>query len=547
MAAAVFAPRLRPLLALGLLLLQAGPALGFKWHLLDTLPSKKILTFSERYMFATRDGPEMLEEGDSYIEVDAMVTAYMTVNRSSTVGYAVYASADQHHHDTLLGICGDEDIRVNGWASNVYSRRVPTRYVGTRTVYANSAAAAAAGLDGLNGTYFLWQSHLASKYPVQKQAWHNVAFQLCTDENAGPLAKVDGGVTFRNPYGFIPAELYGFLPFEGARMVAYVLFAAFYLFSYCRHKASVLPLHTATLGVVVIALAEATTWYAAYQTINLTGQPYCCPFPPVVVGSLVLQVFRQTASRTLLLVVSLGYGIVRPRLMAAEWVAIVIVTAAYFTFATVARVSEIILVHDVHAETQDQSILRYQVPGMFMDVVVLTWIYFALTSTLRILTEFQQLHKLKMYRRLAATIVVFLVLFGLAAVPALLGGWFALPWEWAWVQQVMWECLNFAVLVAVCLVCLPSDNSRLLSYASQLPQDDPDADGADGSGLGMGMVDGESGGPDSADDDYDYSGGDGSDGGLEMTAKYRASLGNKYALPGALDEEGDDEFGLRED
>ena len=40
----------------------------------------------------------------------------------------------------------------------------------------------------------------------------------------------------------------------------------------------------------LVAMAEATSWYAAYQTINLTGQPYCCPFPSTVVASLVLQV-----------------------------------------------------------------------------------------------------------------------------------------------------------------------------------------------------------------------------------------------------------------
>jgi hypothetical protein len=33
------------------------------------------------------------------------------------------------------------------------------------------------------------------------------------------------------------------------------------------------------------------------------------------------------------------------------------------------------------------------------------------------------------------------------------------------------------VLVTVCLVCLPSDNSSMLSYMSQLPTSDPDEDG----------------------------------------------------------------------
>ena len=64
------------------------------------------------------------------------------------------------------------------------------------------------------GVYYLWKAKLHYSYPVRLQEWHNVAFQLCTEPDRGPMAKVEGEVTFRNPYGFIPAELFGFLPFE---------------------------------------------------------------------------------------------------------------------------------------------------------------------------------------------------------------------------------------------------------------------------------------------------------------------------------------------
>ena len=62
----------------------------------------------------------------------------------------------------------------------------------------------------------------------------------------------------------------------------------FFLLSFPSQE-SILPLHQGVLFVFLVALAEATSWYAAYQTINLTGQPYCCPFPKTVVASLVLQ------------------------------------------------------------------------------------------------------------------------------------------------------------------------------------------------------------------------------------------------------------------
>ena len=64
-------------------------------------------------------------------------------------------------------------------------------------------------------------SHIKHHYVVRNELWHNVVFLMCSPDNAGSsvnkltsVASVEGIVTFRNPYGFIPAELYGILPFE---------------------------------------------------------------------------------------------------------------------------------------------------------------------------------------------------------------------------------------------------------------------------------------------------------------------------------------------
>lgn len=187
--------------------------------------------------------------------------------------------------------------------------------------------------------------------------------------------------------------------------------------------------------------------------------------------------FRQTLARVLLLVVSLGYGIVRPKLLRIEWIGISIVTLLYFVTATIAQVAEIVLVHDIHANVSTE-VVPYQIPELFMDVTFLTWIYVALGSTIRILNDFRQTYKLLMYRQLAFVIGIFVGLFALVTVIIMCDKFEILswPWQYAWVQQVLWEILNFAVLAAVCWVCRPSDNSKLLSYASQLPTEDPDND-----------------------------------------------------------------------
>lgn len=469
-----------------------GSVSSFIWKLTDVLPANRVLQFSERYMFATKDGPDILDQGDSYIDVKINLISYMEVNRSTDVAYAVYAANVGHEHDTLLGMCSnknsvgaalavggsevddDVDIHINTWAANVFAQRVKSEYMDTVDVH-NYLFGGNMGLP--NGTYYRWKATLNTHYSVNTEAWHNVAFQLCDSEIADPKAHVDGTVTFRNPYGYLPAELFGFLPFEGARTAMFAIFGVYYFYQFCKYRDSTLPLHKATLAVFLIAFVEAASWFIAYVDINGTGTPYCCPFPTTVIVGLVLQVFRQTFSRMLLLVVCLGYGIVRPRLLMTEWIAVTIITTMYFIATIVSHVSEIIMVHDVHDDSPEH-VLAWQVPAMILDIVLLSWIYLSLSSTIRILTEFKQTNKLKMFTSLNSVITFFVGLFSLMTVFVVLDKIHILswPWQWTWLEQVLWEILNFGVLAAVCAICKPSDNSLLLSYASQLPTEDPGED-----------------------------------------------------------------------
>lgn len=46
---------------------------AFKWQIYDEIPSDRYFTFSEGNMFADRNGPFLLEQGSSYIQLDTNV------------------------------------------------------------------------------------------------------------------------------------------------------------------------------------------------------------------------------------------------------------------------------------------------------------------------------------------------------------------------------------------------------------------------------------------------------------------------------------------
>ncbi len=508
-----------------LLFLEVIVVDAFRWILTDTIPGNEILTFSERYMFGNRKGPILLPNGAAYITISGKVSTFMTKAENHTVDlvYTIFNAADGHYHDSLSGMCSKtsgEGVTAPGknpWASNVLAMRNPTQYYGPVKLQDE--------VLGLNDTFYRWDAVMESRYTVKEEGWHNVAFQVCSYTGAMPVAKMDGLVTFRNPYGFLPAELFGFLPFEAGRCIAFLLVGFIFVVLFLLHRESAIPLHYAILAVFGVAVCESALWFLAYEHINRTGSPYCCPFPPLVVAALVVQVFRQTFSRTLLLIVALGYGVVRPKMMPQEWTAVFLVSILYFVAAAISQVSEIVLVNDIHSNAPS-GVVVYQIPELIMDVIFLSWIYLALTSTIRILTEFKQSHKLSMYRWLTGTIYVFVFFFSIVTVVAMLNklGYAQWPWKWAWVQQILWEVLNFCVITCVCAICRPADNSQLLAYASQLPTEDPDDDddGHFGIEADTGMY---------ADDDRVD--------GIEMHSRYKQH--GEYELP----EEND--YGLDED
>jgi hypothetical protein len=91
-----------------------------------------------------------------------------------------------------------------------------------------------------------------------------------------------------------------------------------------------LPLHLAVCGTLAVCAVSAILWAAAFFTINASGHPFCCPFPPIVSAAQLIQILRQTLARLVLLVVSLGYGIIRPKLQRVEWAMVALVTMFYF-------------------------------------------------------------------------------------------------------------------------------------------------------------------------------------------------------------------------
>jgi len=406
---------------------------GYKWGVYETYGQEK-LSFSELYMYGTDRGPWPFARGASYVAADVKCTLNSAHARAN-VSVMALTSAEELE-------LGDVDLCAPS---------LPAEHSARKTFEVTADAV----------------THVDVSFDVEESGLQYLALQVC-DAWTPVLLKIDGSIVFRNPYGFLPAMYFGFLPFEGARFVAFLLFNLYFCALLLKHRATAVPLHGAILVATGVACAEAGVWFASYLAMNATGQPLCCPFPKHVIAAMSLEFLRRTLTRVLLLVVSLGYGLVRDRLTGREGLGVALLLLGYLVASIAATVTKVREASDVRGGGAQST--TSDLPVLFFDLVFLVWIYLALVHTMDTLKETGQSYKLGMYARLSYTIGAFVALVSVltAVIFASRLGVFEWPWQLYWLQTVSLEILNFAVIAAVSVIWRPTESSRLLVTMQQL-------------------------------------------------------------------------------
>jgi len=190
------------------------------------------------------------------------------------------------------------------------------------------------------------------------------------------------------------------------------------------------------------------------------------------------EVVLKTLVRLLLLIVCLGYGIVRPDLEKKEKLSILLLTTAFFITGILQLTSQAKLSKTIKDEATIEALNMFALPAFLADIIFLTWIYSALMNMMELLKANDESYKLEMYNKLARCISIFVVSFTflLVVVLAVQAQSYNWLWQWIWLLDVAFEVLNFALLATVCIIWRPTRSSDRLSYSKQLATSEEQAD-----------------------------------------------------------------------
>ncbi|KAJ5107087.1 hypothetical protein N7456_003762 [Penicillium angulare] len=319
----------------------------------------------------------------------------------------------------------------------------------------------------------------AVKYPVHKTGFYCVTTYKYDDVG------YEAVVTFRNSYGELPAAQIAKLPFYGALTIVYAVVGVFWAFLYVQNRHDILPVQNYITAIVVFLIVEQLMTWGFYNFQNIHGLNAGAKALMIIVA--ILNAGRNAFSFFLLLIVCMGYGVVKPSLGRAM-IYVRILAIAHFVFAVVYSVASLTITPD----SAGPLVLLIVLPLAGTLTAFYVWTLNSLNATMKDLIDRKQKTKALMYKKLwwcilGSIIVIFGFFFINSFVFAGRSDESFVPEHWKSRWFVLDGWLNLVYFFDICFVAYlwrPTANNRRFAMSDELAQDD---DGFEIRSFGSGL------------------------------------------------------------
>lgn len=283
---------------------------------------------------------------------------------------------------------------------------------------------------------------------------------------SGEKYKLGVHVEMKSDYGYLSAADWPLLPFYGFMCIFYVILGLIWLVMSFLQWRDLLRVQFWIGGVILLGMLEKATFYAEYQSINNKGVR--------VQGAMLfaewISCAKRTLARMLVVIVSLGFGIVKPRLGAALH-RVVGVGMLYFFLAS----SEAYLRVTRKNIDQSKDLLVASVPLAVLDSAICWWIFSALVNTTRTLRLRRNEIKLNLYRHFTNTLIFAVaasVIFMLYSIKTHRIVMCLMVWKDLWLEQAYWHILFSSLLLVIMILWRPTNNNQRYAFVPLLDTGD---------------------------------------------------------------------------
>ncbi|KAM9804166.1 LOW QUALITY PROTEIN: transmembrane protein 87A [Neosynchiropus ocellatus] len=271
-------------------------------------------------------------------------------------------------------------------------------------------------------------------------------------------------VVMKGRHGYISITEYPLMIFYMVMCVVYILYALlWFIWAACYWK-DLLRIQFWIAGVIFLGMVEKAVFSAEYENTNTVGSAS----PGLLIFAELVSALKRTLARLLVIIVSLGYGIVKPRLGTVMH-RVVGLGVLYFAFASIEGVLRI-----TGAKDSDLALLA-NIPLALLDSSLCWWISFFLAQTIKTLKLRRNPVKLSLYRHFTNTLI-FAVLASIIFM-----GWTAKKfrladcqsdWIELWVEDAFWRFLFSLILLVIMFLWRPSANNQRYAFTPLIDDSD---------------------------------------------------------------------------
>ncbi|KMT04801.1 hypothetical protein BVRB_7g169740 [Beta vulgaris subsp. vulgaris] len=293
---------------------------------------------------------------------------------------------------------------------------------------------------------------------ITKTGMYNLYFIHC-DPNLKDVV-VEGKTIWKDPTGYLPGRMAPFMKFYGYMSLAFVVLGIYWFSQYSRFWKEVIPLQNGITLVITLGMFEMAFWYFDYAEFNKTGvRPV-----GITVWAVTFGIIKRTVSRLIILMVSMGYGVVRPTLGGITSKVIMLGGTFFLASEVLELVENVGTISDLSGKARLFMVL----PVALLDAFFILWTFNSLSATLNKLQARRMNAKLDIYRKFTNALVVAVVVSA---------GWIFYElyieandiynenWQNAWIIPAFWQALSFSLLSVICILWAPSQNSTRYAYS----------------------------------------------------------------------------------
>ncbi|XP_047341908.1 transmembrane protein 87B [Impatiens glandulifera] len=292
---------------------------------------------------------------------------------------------------------------------------------------------------------------------INSTGMYYLYFMFCDPVLQGTL--ISGRTVWRNPEGYLPGKMAPLMTFYGLMSLAYLILGLLWFLRFSRYWKDIIPLHYHITAVIGLGMCEMALWYFEYANFNSIGSRPMM----ITIWAVTFSAIKKTVSRFLLLVVSMGYGVVRPTLGGITS-KVLLLGATYFAASEALELFEHLgNVNDFSGKAR----LFLVLPVALLDACFILWIFSSLSKTLEKLQIRRRAAKLELYRKFTNSLAVS-VLVSVAWIGYELYFNASDPlseyWRRAWIIPAFWSLLAYLLLVVICILWAPSHNATRYAY-----------------------------------------------------------------------------------